>query len=146
MSGFRRILVAIDGSECAERALSRAVQLAKSETAELTILHVMVVSLALYSGDIREPFEAVEEAVGKRGERIILSATTEAEKQGIVPKTALLEHIDSPVKAITDYAEKNSADLIVIGTRGLGGFKRLLLGSVASDVVRYAPCPVLVVR
>lgn len=106
----------------------------------------MVVSLALYSGDIREPFEAVEEAVGKRGERIILSATTEAEKQGIVPKTALLEHIDSPVKAITDYAEKNSADLIVIGTRGLGGFKRLLLGSVASDVVRYAPCPVLVVR
>ena len=47
---------------------------------------------------------------------------------------------------ILDYAEENNFDLIVIGTRGRSGFKRLLLGSVASHVITYAHCPVLVVK
>jgi nucleotide-binding universal stress UspA family protein len=55
----------------------------------------------------------------------------------------------SPIKvsgSIVNYAEKTSRDLIVVGTRGRSGFKRLLLGTVASDVVTYAHCPVLVVK
>jgi nucleotide-binding universal stress UspA family protein len=59
-----------------------------------------------------------------------------------------IEIIDggSKVDAILDYAEKNSVDLIVMGTRGITGFKRILVGSVASAVVASAPCPVMVVR
>jgi nucleotide-binding universal stress UspA family protein len=57
--------------------------------------------------------------------------------------------IDSPlsvVAAIVNYADREKADLIVIGTRGRSGVSRMLLGSVASGVVTYAPCPVLVVK
>ena len=50
------------------------------------------------------------------------------------------------VGEISDYAEKNHVDLIVMGSRGRTGFKKLLLGSVASSVVTYAPCPVLVIK
>ena len=52
----------------------------------------------------------------------------------------------SEVPAIVDYAEKNKVDLIVTGTKGRSGFTKLLLGSVASGVVTYASCPVMVVK
>jgi nucleotide-binding universal stress UspA family protein len=68
-----------------------------------------------------------------------------AKKKGIRLKSEILDG-DSKVEIIIDYANENSIDLIVMGSRGLTGFKRLLLGSVANAVVSNAPCPVMVVR
>ena len=58
----------------------------------------------------------------------------------MVPRTS------NPSIALVDYSEKNNVDLIIVGTRGITGFKKMLLGSVASGVVTYAHCPVLVIR
>lgn len=143
---FRRIVAAVDGSECSVHALKTAVRLAQSEGAELTILHVMVISLALYSGDIGQPLAQVEAKEKSCGERITTRAESVAREAGIPVKVAMIEATDSAARGITDYAARNGADLIVVGTRGLGSLKRLLLGSVAAGVVHCAPCPVLVVR
>jgi len=61
-------------------------------------------------------------------------------------QTEILVAVNSVVKEIVEYAEKQDVDLIVIGTRGMSGLKRILLGSTSSGVVKYAHCPVLVVK
>lgn len=143
---FRRVLAAVDGSECSAHALNTAVRLARCDGAELTILHVIVISLALYSGDVGQPLTKVEEREKHEGERVLAMAESVARKAGMEPSVAMIEATDSAVKGITDYAVRNDTDLIVVGTRGLGGLKRLLLGSVAAGVVRCAPCAVMVVK
>jgi nucleotide-binding universal stress UspA family protein len=71
----------------------------------------------------------------------------EERENNIQIKSEIIEDSISKVgSAIVDYAERESVDLIVIGTRGRTGFKKMLLGSVASDVVIYAHCPVMVVK
>jgi nucleotide-binding universal stress UspA family protein len=65
---------------------------------------------------------------------------------GVKFKTEVVASPTSTVLAIVDYAENNKVDLIVLGTRGRSGFTKLLLGSVASGVVTYASCPVMVVK
>lgn len=77
---------------------------------------------------------------------IVNEAVAQAAKRSIKAKPELAEGVSSVVETIVDHATKDKVDLIVIGSRGLGGFKKLLLGSVSSGVVTHASCPVLVVR
>jgi nucleotide-binding universal stress UspA family protein len=76
----------------------------------------------------------------------VAQSVKRANDQGMQAQSETLESVSSVVEEITHCAETKSVDLIVIGTRGLGGFKRLLLGSVSSGVVTHAHCNVLVVR
>jgi nucleotide-binding universal stress UspA family protein len=70
-----------------------------------------------------------------------------AQRQHIQFKSKIIEDVVSRIGgAIVNYAEKEKVDLIVIGTRGRSGFKKLLIGSVASDVLHYAHCPVMIVK
>jgi nucleotide-binding universal stress UspA family protein len=69
-----------------------------------------------------------------------------AKQKSVKVKTDVVVGISSVVKEIIEYAHKNKIDMIVIGSRGLSGFKKMLLGSVASGVVTYAHCPVLVAK
>jgi len=144
--GIKRILVAVDGSENATRAVKVASTLAKDNNAKLTILHVITIPAVVYSGDVAFPLNKIEVEARRQGEKYVESAQSTARQAGVKAETEIIESIDSPVRGITDYSEKNMIDLIVVGTRGLGGFKRLLLGSVGSGVVHYAHCSVLVVR
>ncbi len=144
--GIKRILVAVDGSENATRAVKVASTVAKDNNAKLTILHVITIPAVVYSGDVAFPLNKIEVEARRQGEKYVESAESTAWQAGVKAETEIIESIDSPVRGITDYSEKNMIDLIVVGTRGLGGFKRLLLGSVASGVVHYAHCSVLVVR
>ncbi|MDQ3998891.1 MAG: universal stress protein, partial [Thermoproteota archaeon] len=69
-----------------------------------------------------------------------------AATNGVKFKTEVVASPTSTMHAIVDYAENNKVDLILVGTRGRSGFTKLLLGSVASGVVTYASCPVMVVK
>ena len=69
-----------------------------------------------------------------------------ADENSVKLKTEFIVDPTSIVGAIVDYAERENIDLIVVGSRGLSGFKKLLLGSIASGVVTYAHCPVMVVK
>ena len=69
-----------------------------------------------------------------------------AKPLNVAVRTEVIESPKSLVGEILEYAERNGIDLIVLGTRGRSGFKRIVLGSVASGVVTYASCPVIVVK
>ncbi len=142
---FRRILVAVDGSEHARTAARMAVYMAKELRVELTALYIMTLPWAAYSGGVAVPIEKIEERLREVGEKATGEVAAMAQKEGIKVKLAIEEEIESPVRGITKYATSETIDLIMLGTRGLGEVKRLLLGSVASGVVTYAKCSVLVV-
>jgi nucleotide-binding universal stress UspA family protein len=141
-----RILLATDGSEEAELAALRAVDLADATDSELHVVHVGVVPsfLKSYPGTLgyeRKLYEQMEEVsrelLRKQSWRVKAAG-------GTVAGTHLrMGEVDLEIVAL---AEELQADLIVMGSRGLGGVRRALMGGVSDSVVRHAHCPVLVVR
>ena len=141
-----RILVPTDGSKYAEEALYTAIDLLKSKDGELFLLTVVPsiagFDLELSAGtreNIRGEFEA-------QGEKTINRACDIAHGEGVKVTCKAENTAPSIPDAIVDFAEKEKIDLIVIGTRGLGPSSRFRMGSVASKVVRHAPCSVYVVK
>lgn len=82
----------------------------------------------------------------REAQKWLTEVKEEADQNGILLKIEFISDRESVVGAIVDYAEQQKNDIIVLGSRGLSGFKKLMLGSTASGVVSYAHCPVLVVK
>jgi nucleotide-binding universal stress UspA family protein len=144
---YKRILVAIDGSDTSKRALREALQLAKDGKAALRVLHVL--DLVTFTTDTPSGFAAYEEALRVGGEQMLSDASDMAEKAGVACETKLLEMEEDGRRMAEEIAEDAGAwraELIVIGTHGRRGMNRLLLGSVAESLVRIAPAPVLLIR
>ena len=135
-----KILAALDNSDFAFKALTQAVDTAKREHAELTIISAY--SNIWQLDDI--PVQTLE-ILKQQAEEIVLRGKAIAEKEGISAST-VTESGYSPADIIIKYAEQNHFDLIVVGHKSRTGLSRLLIGSVAAKVVTYAPCSVLVVR
>jgi len=141
---FTHILLASDGSECALKAAAVAADLASKFAACLTIINVF------------EPYQSV----GPYGEVVFAGMDEEyiAETQGRAISHAgrFMDEADVPYRCrpkighpaeeIVRMAEEEGCDLIVLGSRGLSGFKSLLLGSVSDRVTHHAHCPVLIVK
>jgi nucleotide-binding universal stress UspA family protein len=150
-SDFKRILLAVDGSENSERASRVATRLAQKDNAYLVILNV-VPGIKYYFGmGSRVPipqttYEQLLEAANETAREIIDKQVFLARNQGIRARGKVLQATGTIVQEIVDFAAQERADLIVLGTRGLGGFKRMLMGSVSSGVVNHAYCSVLVVK
>jgi nucleotide-binding universal stress UspA family protein len=151
---FARILVCMDGSESSMRAADYAIEIAKKHDAHLVSLYVIVSQLgyAYSSGafGLVTP-NAINELLDKskkEARKWFDEVEKKAAMQGIPVKMEIVASPSSIVPAIVDYADKNGIDLIVTGTRGRrrSGFAKLLLGSVASGIVTYANCPVMVVK
>ncbi|MGK0619310.1 universal stress protein [Meiothermus cerbereus] len=137
---FKNILLAFDGSEHAQKAALLAADLARQYRASLCLVHTYD-PVPDYLG---EPF--LQEAISKRTEaadRVVAQALA---LLGEFPQleTEVLE--GPPAEAILRVAEIRKVDLIVMGTRGLGQLKGLLLGSQSQKVLTHARCPVLLVR
>jgi nucleotide-binding universal stress UspA family protein len=147
LSAYRRILVAVDGSDAANRGLREALRLAKEERAQLFILHVVNEYYAYAMPDAGVAAADIAPLLREGGKKILAKAQAAAEKQGVKPKLILRETIGSAAAdLIVREAKKQRADLIVLGTHGRRGVRRLVLGSDAEQVVRAAPVPVLLVR
>ncbi len=149
---FQRILATVDGSESSTKASEAAVDLALKFDAQLFVLNVfrsypeymtIFPSAPAPSGEAIQDYEA---NARKAALDVVGRTASMAEKKGLKAESKTSETIGSVVQTITDYAVAEKIDLIVMGTRGLGGFKKMLLGSVSSGVVTHAPCSVLVVR
>ena len=144
---YQRILVPIDGSATSERSLQEAIKLADGK-AQLRLVYVIeeVYQLdAVGFGYI--DYAALHEEVRKTGERALAQAVEKVQRSGMTAETALLEVLGRRVADVIDSDALDwKADLIVIGTHGRSGLNRLLLGSVAEDVVRGTSVPVLLVR
>ena len=147
MSAYRRILVAVDGSPAAERGLREAIRLAKAQRARLFILHVVNEFFAYDYMQGAAVGADVMALLRDAGRRVLARALAGARKQG-VRATAVTREIVGGAAAdpITREARRLRADLIVLGTHGRRGVRRLVLGSDAEQVVRTATVPVLLVR
>jgi nucleotide-binding universal stress UspA family protein len=153
---FKKILVAIDGSQESINAAGYAISVVKTTTtaekhsSELILLHVMPseVKFGHASGILGmvppEHAERMKQEAHKWFDKI--RDRIDSTWGTITVSTEIISTGTSPQAAIVEYAEDKNIDLVVVGTRGMSGFRKLLLGSVALGVVTYAHCPVLVVK
>lgn len=135
---FARILCPLDFEEGSLRALALATKLAAQNKAELYLLHVCPAVLVPLGGPVTEPLMA-EQSARQRLEEIAIRDLPGIQHQLFVMTGDAAERVISTQSAL-------AADLIVMGTHGRGGLRRLILGSVAEQIVREASCPVLTIR
>jgi nucleotide-binding universal stress UspA family protein len=142
---FKKIVVALDGSECTKRVLEAAIVLAKGQGAELHLLHVVKEVHTRYTaGERALSITELNKALYKEGEEVLKSADSHAQGEGITPHTTLAE--GDPAEEIIQFAQQNQMDLIVVGSRGRGSLKEMMLGSVSHKVSHLAEYPVLIVK
>jgi nucleotide-binding universal stress UspA family protein len=149
MSAYSRILGAVDGSAASSKGLREAIRLARVERARLFIVHVVDEFQAFTAMDGMAAASAVDLVpwLREEGKRVLARAVGVALKQKVKATGILREMIGGPAAGpIVREARKARADLIVLGTHGRRGVRRLVLGSDAEQVVRTASVPVLLVR
>lgn len=140
MLTLKKILLATDFSDTAEERVEYAFELARRSRAELHVLYADVLHGEPYVELESRP--ATEEAALAEIDRLTAKA---AERYEVRLKKTVERNV-TPAPAILDYAAEHDVDLIIVGTHGRRGVRRLVLGSVAEDVLRLAKCPVLAIR
>jgi nucleotide-binding universal stress UspA family protein len=138
------ILVGLDGSSAAHKALEWAVKHATLEHAPLTVLAVHEVAKSAWTGNpIIYPEDRAEEDKARQAAQEAVDATVG--ELGTRPESLTITAVSGQAaEALIDASR--DADLVVVGSRGTGGFANLLMGSVSNKVVHHAACPVVVVR
>ena len=140
---FKKIMVATDGSVCSRLAANKGIELARLSGG--TVYAVYVVSTEYFSSmAVDFDWERMHEALKKDGCKAVNYVKGIGELENVSVKSILLE--GHPADELIRYAEENEMDIIVMGTLGKTGLDRLLLGSVAGNVVRHSKVPVMVVR
>ena len=127
----------MDGSETSSKAAEMAIDLAEKYGADLIALYIVAPNI-----NFSQAFYFAQE----NGQKIVDEVKRKAFAKKLNVQTEVLMDVGSVPKAIVEYAEKNNANLIVLGTKGISGIKRMLVGSTASEVVKYTHCPVMVVK
>ena len=147
---FTHILVPTDGSELATQAAHRAIELARSLKAAVTVVLASPTDRQLAAEGYLIPELTAdkrewEEQVTARARRVLDAVVDEAKRCGVACEAA---HVfrDLPYAAIIDVATKNGCDLIVMGSHGYGGFKQVMLGSETMRVLSHTKIPLLVIR
>jgi nucleotide-binding universal stress UspA family protein len=141
---YTRILIATGGSPWSDAAAAYAIVLAAQMGAELRILTVLNVSGVYAMPDVMASSELLMESVEQQGQDMLAHTAARAAHAG-VPHAALLKW-GNVAETILQTAAEEQCDLIMLGSRGLSGFKRLMLGSISNAVAAKAQCPVLVIK
>jgi nucleotide-binding universal stress UspA family protein len=141
---FHKVLVATGGSPWSDRAVEYAIGLAKDYALDLVILHVIADTPPYFIAEAGTSMDQVLEGNEEVGKHIIAEAARWAAEAEVECETVLAWGRVPDV--ICRTAEEHACDLIVVGSRGLTGFKRLMLGSISNAVAAKAPCPVLIIK
>ncbi|MCW3489532.1 universal stress protein [Dethiobacter alkaliphilus] len=147
---MEKILVATDGSETANKALGYALQLAEALKADITVISVaQEVPMAMShegitNADIARFKDNMLENMKKSAQEALNRAEKLFQQKGVAVNTRL--EVGDPARVITDVAEKESFDQVIIGSRGLGGIRGMVLGSVSNKVVNSVKTNVTVIR
>lgn len=146
MSRIRRILHPSDFSRASSAAFTMAVGLAKTNKAELLVVHVLAPTVPIVGDGYVSPKVYEDLAVSARdyGKKNLDALVAKAKKAGVRAKSVLVEGVAH--EQIARTARRQRTDLVVMGTQGRTGLAKLFLGSVAGRVVAIAPCPVMTVR
>jgi len=145
-------LAPIDGSELSIDAADYAVLIAKQNNAQLIALHVIRSEEAYqYASNLTEvvtptSVDSMVQKVKQDSQKWFDTIEQKSNANNVQLKTDIMVSPNSTAGTIVDYAEREGIDLIVLGTRGRSGFKKLLLGSTASDITAYAHCPVMIIK
>ena len=137
------IVVGTDGSEPAERALDEAISIAQRDGAALHIVTAFP-DPAIIREQLTSSAKTQSVNLSEVADSVLARAARRAEEKGIKAETHARE--SDPAEAIIEVAEAQSADLIVVGSRGLSGLQRFLIGSTSSKVSTHANCSVMIVR
>ena len=143
---FSRILVAVDGSPFAERALRYAIDLAKEYGSKLIILHVIMrrfYAVTPSEAGVLATATFVKE-MQDEGKAIIDKAEEPAKAEGVNYESRLVEGV--PAEEIVKISESERVQLIIIGSRGLTEVRAFLLGSVSDKVSHHCKCPIMIVK
>jgi len=149
MIAIKKILLPADASECSKKALAYALSFAKQYKARLVGLHVIDQRWEEQARDAfaaigQDAIQTVRQGYEEEARRILQEVADVAAQAGIAVETRIVTGL--PFEEIVRVGRELPADIIIMGTHGRTGVSHALLGSVAENVVRNSPCPVLVVR
>jgi nucleotide-binding universal stress UspA family protein len=153
---FSRVLVALDGSTSSMHATDYAISIAMKNDSQLIVLYVIdfykyshisssiILAPTFGSEKYLEEKSEAEKLMNKIKEKFKLKIKGDMKSKEL--KTEIVEGAKSVEATIMEYAESENIDLIIIGSRGRTSFKKLLLGSVSSSIIKNAHCAVLIIR
>jgi len=145
---YKHVLVAIDGTACAHRALGEAIGLAACSHGEVEIVHVIDYTFLQYESGPGIRTDVVPELM-ECGSNLLRDAAAAAEVAGVRCTTTLIDNVLSlgdVAGQVLAHVIKKHPDVVVVGTHGRRGLRRAFLGSVAESLARACPVPVLLVR
>jgi nucleotide-binding universal stress UspA family protein len=143
MEKIKKILIPTDGSDCSLRAATVGISFAKNCNGEIYAIYI-VDTIILEELTRTIATSDVEKELKEKGERYLNYVVESAKKEGVKAEAILAK--GEPHDQIVFFAKSKGIDMIVMGTYGRRGTKRILIGSVTERVIEYAPCPVLVVK
>ena len=140
---FTKILVPVDGSDNSYKALEAALVLSEKLGSNISVVNVME-QVPITHIESEKLLNELLEAYKKENQEILSKCSDIAHQKGITIKTVLLQGNPAPV--ILDYSKKENFDLVIMGSRGMGKFKELILGSVSSKIVHHSSCAIMIIR
>jgi len=138
---YELILNPTDGSTTSERATAHAICLAKETGAELLVLHVVETTVVWYTGTL---YQQMVDRLREFGDEVLEKAVRRAKEEGVVARSMMIDGHSGTV--IVRVAEREGADLIVMGALGRSMVEKVLVGSISQYVVRHAPCAVCLIK
>jgi nucleotide-binding universal stress UspA family protein len=148
----KKILVGVDGSDYSMKAVRLGILFSKKYGARLYIVHAidfpgfLAFSDPSMSRTVESTINSLKSKAEKKAEELLSNVSSLASKENVKFEAQVIDGSSSVSGSIIDYAENNNIDLILVGSRGLGGFKRMLVGSVSQEIVNHARCSVIVLK
>ncbi|QLH03612.1 universal stress protein [Nitrosopumilus cobalaminigenes] len=142
---MKKILVPFDGSGYSQKAFEKGLEIAEKFESKLIVMTVLQSKISDSAGISLERLEEIQEEEEDAATAMLKKLEDQANEKNI-PFSIKIIHNPSSSDGIVSFADNNNIDLIVIGSHGRTGFRKIVLGSVASGVLEHAKCPVLITK